>query len=366
LNEKIDLITDIRITSEGDAVVDGKTLHISSVEITNYCDKGACGVVLIGKQRFLDRKVAVKLYTKSHRDYTEIIRQGITEAKIALSLDHPHVVKVYSSDLDEHGRFYVVMEYLNGVTLEYFLEKHKPDIRQKIHYWDAVSSALLYAQSKGIYHGDLHLRNIMVGEKWLKLIDFANSSFLGDREWALTSAAIHIEMVAKTLFSDRKLEDYIAINLSSLHPDFTLCGCVAWVEFLISEIFLKHEMSKDLYLKEKDDYMIQWNIFHVSILLAVIPLFNLEYVCKWAQEVLPNEMYMHNFLNSITAEVNAKIKGQSMFEIRHEDISIKQKISNLIKLYDTYRGIFLSKSPSEIRIVCREFVTKSGFDRIVP
>jgi len=366
LYEEIDPITDIIITPEGDAVVDGKILHISNVEITDYFDKGACGVVLIGKQRYLDRKVAVKLYTESYRDYTEIIRQGITEAKIALSLDHPQIVKVYSSDIDEHGRFYVLMEYLDGVTLEDCLEKHKPDIRQKIHYWDAVSSALLYAQSKGIYHGDLHLRNIMVGEKWLKLIDFANSSFLGNREWALTSAAVHIQMVATTLFSDKKLEDYIAVNLSSLHPDFTLCGCAAWIGFLISEIFLKHEISKDLYLKDKDDYMIQWYIFHFSILLAAIPLFNLEYVYKWAQKVLPNEIYMHILLNSTKSEVNANIKGQSIAEIRHEDISIKQKISNLIKLYDTWLGIFLSKSPSEIRTVCREFVTKSAFDRIVP
>jgi tRNA A-37 threonylcarbamoyl transferase component Bud32 len=366
MEDKIEPSTNISITPAGDAIVNGKFLHISSIELTDYCDEGACGVVLIGKQRYLDRKVAVKLYTKGHRDHAEITGQGITEAKMAVSLDHPHIVKVYSSDIDDHGRFYVVMEYLDGVTLEDYLEKNERDIRQKINYWDAVSSALLYAQSKGIYHGDLHLRNIMVGEEWLRLIDFANSSFLGNREWILTSAAVHIKMVVETLFSYRKLEDYIAINLSSLHPDFTLCGCVAWGEFLISEIFLKHEMSRDYYLKKGDDYMIQWNIFHFSILLAAIPVFNLEYICKWAQEVLPNEMYVHNFLNTLKAEVNAKIKGQNMFTISHENISIEQKLSDLIKLYDTWRKLFLSKSPSEIRTICREFVAKSAFDRLVP
>jgi len=123
------------------------------------------------------------------------------------------------------------------MNLDEYLEEDL-GFEERIHYWNAISSALCYAHSKEVWHGDLHLQNIMVDKHWLKIIDFANSSFLGSREWVLSMASDNIKTLVNILFTSKNLADFVTIDLTDMHPDFTLGGCIAWVEFLVCERYL--------------------------------------------------------------------------------------------------------------------------------
>ena len=120
----------------------------------------------------LDKELILK---RAHRgfdpgnaDRDEMAR----EARILSELDHPGLVRVY--DLDVHdGRFFLVLEYLRGVTLEQHTEQHRLMPRQAAKLVAGVARALSAAHARGVYHQDIKPRNILVDESGQpRLIDF--------------------------------------------------------------------------------------------------------------------------------------------------------------------------------------------------
>src|SRR5215471_10642424 len=89
-------------------------------EFLDFLGRGAMGVVYRAVQKSLDRTVAVKTLQLDQSSRTTGIARFELEAKTIARLMHPHIVGAYNL-FRQSGRLYLVMEYLQGETLDRFL-----------------------------------------------------------------------------------------------------------------------------------------------------------------------------------------------------------------------------------------------------
>lgn len=137
---------------------------------------GAQASVFLAEDVHLLRPSALKLFQHSDQKLVERFRK---EANLMASLDHPNIVKVYSSGTTDDGRHFIAMEYVEGGSLASYLQKQgKLTAAEFISIFSQILSALNYLHSNSILHRDLKPANILLsfnpdnGEIKAKLGDF--------------------------------------------------------------------------------------------------------------------------------------------------------------------------------------------------
>ncbi|MCI0340408.1 MAG: protein kinase [Planctomycetales bacterium] len=153
-----------------DALV-GQT--IGGIEILSVLGEGGMGVVYKGRDRALDRTVALKLLPSRLRGTSDQIERFKREARAAARLEHPNVVQVYQ--VGEHGgRHFIVMQFVEGESLAAAIRREGAIEPVRALRWMLdVSRGLAMAHEMGIVHRDIKPDNILVtrrGEP--KLADF--------------------------------------------------------------------------------------------------------------------------------------------------------------------------------------------------
>jgi tRNA A-37 threonylcarbamoyl transferase component Bud32 len=150
---------------------------IGKYEIIKELGRGATSVVYKAYDPFQDREVAVKaVYPEALGDdehgrrYRKLF---VTEASLAGKLAHPHIVAIYDAVAEESAS-YIVMEYVNGSTLEQYarLEQLLP-LPRVLEIIYKCARALDYAAREGVIHRDIKPANILLsGEADIKISDF--------------------------------------------------------------------------------------------------------------------------------------------------------------------------------------------------
>ncbi len=155
---------------------------IGKYEIVGVAGKGAMGVVYIGHDPFVDRKVAIKVSlsaTAGEFSLDETMaednhRQFFNEAKAAGILDHPNIIKVYEAG-DADGQDYIAIEFVEDADTLRSFRKRKDllPVTQILHYIRQCAEALDYAHGKGITHRDIKPANLLLTKEGdLKIADF--------------------------------------------------------------------------------------------------------------------------------------------------------------------------------------------------
>jgi len=125
---------------------------------------GGMGVVYQAHDPELDRPVAIKLLSPGGGDEhatqqraTDLLREG----RIAAKLAHPNIVRVY--DVGSYGsELFIAMEYLEGETLETWLQTADPSPRERLSAFVDAGRGLAAAHAARLVHGDFKPRNVMV------------------------------------------------------------------------------------------------------------------------------------------------------------------------------------------------------------
>lgn len=156
-------------------------------EIGRVLGSGGMGQVREGRDRRLDRRVAVKLVTEGLADATTRAR-FLREATLAARFTHPHVVTVYDAGEDD-GTLYLVMELVQGPTLARVLaDRGALDPAEVVAVGDQVLAAVGAAHRNGLVHRDIKPSNILFTEEGVaKLADFGIAKALGRQAAALTA-----------------------------------------------------------------------------------------------------------------------------------------------------------------------------------
>ncbi len=160
-------------------------------EILSPAGAGGMGEVYKAKDTRLDRAVAIKVLP-AHLSQNQERRQRFErEARLVSSLSHPHICTLHDVG-QQDGVDFLVLEYLEGVTLEMRLKGGPLPAGQILQYAREIADALDKAHRQGVVHRDLKPANIMLTKSGIKLLDFgiaklAESSPLADALTEITS-----------------------------------------------------------------------------------------------------------------------------------------------------------------------------------
>ncbi|MGH9255514.1 MAG: protein kinase domain-containing protein [Vicinamibacterales bacterium] len=139
--------------------------------ITTPLGAGGMGEVYKATDTRLDRTVAVKVLPEHVASDPELKQRFEREAKTLAALSHPHICPVFDVG-SQDGIAFLVMEYLEGETLEQRLKKGALPIDQALPIGIQVVDALAAAHRAGIVHRDLKPGNVMLTKSSAKLLDF--------------------------------------------------------------------------------------------------------------------------------------------------------------------------------------------------
>lgn len=156
------------------------TLIGSRYEVLCDVGSGAVGVLYKAKDRSLRKIVAVKLLHSNQVTPARIIRLQ-KEARLLCQLQHVNLVTVYDFGMDQSGSPYLVMEYIEGMSLIEYVGKYGPlPLPLAIDIFGDICSGLDHAHQHGVLHRDLKPSNIMLamsttdggGHLVAKIVDF--------------------------------------------------------------------------------------------------------------------------------------------------------------------------------------------------
>jgi len=153
--------------------------------IVEYLGGGGMGVVYKALDRRLERPVAVKFLHESWVSDSGAIGRFHREARTASGLSHPNICVVHDFGESE-GRYYLVMEWLDGATLQRYLTAKRPGVEEILEWSIQLSDAVNYAHAHGVIHRDLKPANVFVMRSGqIKILDFGLAKPIGS---ALSSA----------------------------------------------------------------------------------------------------------------------------------------------------------------------------------
>jgi predicted Ser/Thr protein kinase len=188
------------------------------LEILECLGRGGMGAVYKARQPRLERFVALKILAPEKQKDPQFAERFEREARVLGRLSHPNIVAVY--DFGEvRGRFYLLMEYVDGLTLRQVMQAGKIAPAEALELVPKICDALQYAHSQGIVHRDIKPENILLDKQGrLKIADFgiakiagvdaAGLTLTGARDIMGTPVYMAPEQVEKPLTVDHRADIY--------------------------------------------------------------------------------------------------------------------------------------------------------------
>ncbi len=160
-------------------------------EIREEIGKGGMAQVYKAWCHLLNRYVAIKVLKEEYKDDKEFVHRFNVEAQAAAGISNPHVVSIYDVGI-ENGLYYIVMEYIEGITLkEYIAEKGSLPWRVAAKFAAQICEGLAAAHKANVVHRDIKPQNIiMTPEGILKVTDFGIARASGQATTTMGGSAI--------------------------------------------------------------------------------------------------------------------------------------------------------------------------------
>ena len=173
--------------------------QMGSYQLVEILGSGGMGEVWLAKHRTLARKAAIKLIradalSRGPLAASAAIKRFEREAEAIAGLHSPHTVALYDFGATDDGRFYYVMELLNGIDLDALVRRFGPVAAARVAYiLEQVCDSLAEAHATGLTHRDIKPRNILLCRlgftcDFAKVLDFGLVKFDSRETIQLTAA----------------------------------------------------------------------------------------------------------------------------------------------------------------------------------
>ena len=155
---------------------------IGPYRVVRLIARGGMGRVLLAERAdgAFTQRVALKLLGAG-ADTPDAAWRFRTERHILATLVHPNISHLHDGGVSDDGRQWLAMEYVEGVTIDRYVEAHDLSVRRRLELFLTVAGAVQYAHGKLVIHRDLKAGNIMVTASGQpKLLDFGIAKLLVD------------------------------------------------------------------------------------------------------------------------------------------------------------------------------------------
>ena len=160
-------------------------------KILSLLGEGGMANVYLAEDIILQRKVAIKILRLDLQKDPKTLERFKHEARATSELSHPNIVSILDVGQD-HNRHYLVMEYIDGLDLEEYIQKNTPiPLNKVIIIMDQILSAMALAHKHNVIHRDLKPQNILLDKKGnIKIVDFGIAVALNQNTMTQTDTAI--------------------------------------------------------------------------------------------------------------------------------------------------------------------------------
>lgn len=152
---------------------------------------GGMATVYRAFDNILEREVAVKILRQDLALDERAVKRFRREAQSALTLSHPNIVSIYDVGEGE-GIYYIVMEYVQGMTLKKYIQQHAPvPLEDALSIMRQITSAISHAHENQIIHRDIKPQNILIDSYGqIKITDFGIAMLLQAATMTQTNTTI--------------------------------------------------------------------------------------------------------------------------------------------------------------------------------
>jgi ankyrin repeat protein/predicted Ser/Thr protein kinase len=172
-------LTSLRTSAWAAPSLEEIAAQFPQLEILEMLGQGGMGIVYRARQKSLDRMVALKILAVPPDAGPDFAERFSREARALASLSHTSIVTVYDFGRAD-GRFYLLMEYVDGANLHQLMRSGEMSPRQALEIVTQICEALQFAHDAGVVHRDIKPENILVDTRGqVKIADFGLAKILG-------------------------------------------------------------------------------------------------------------------------------------------------------------------------------------------
>lgn len=215
--------------------------------------QGGMGAVYEILQPAIHKRMALKLLHEEYTERKEIVQRFFDEARAVNLISHPNIVDINDFSKLPDGRPFIIMEFLEGRTLEEYLEeKGALDPNEVVALLQQITSALQAAHNTNIVHRDLKPENIFLvplpdGKHLVKVLDFGIAKLSDDKKSGTKLTATGIVLGTPTYMSpeqakghSQKADHRTDIYSLGIILYQMLAGTPPFVGKTLAELMVKH------------------------------------------------------------------------------------------------------------------------------
>lgn len=156
----------------GQLLAGRSSFYLGKYRLIELLGCGGMGTVFLGRHVTMNRLVALKIISRQVGKDPASLERFLAEARAIASLDHPNIVQAYSVD-NEDDRYYMVMEYVEGLDLQRMVDEDGPlDCRLAVEYIRQAAEGLDHAHQRNMIHCDVKPSNLLVNVQGVvKILD---------------------------------------------------------------------------------------------------------------------------------------------------------------------------------------------------
>lgn len=159
---RADLETGRELRIEVPALLTMTPERITRYRIKRVLGEGGFGVVYLAEQSDpIRREVALKVI-KPGMDSRTVVARFRAERQLLALMEHPNIARVLDAGTTEHGLPFFVMDYVPGMPITDYCDRHCLGLRERLRLFMQVCAAVQHAHQKGVIHRDLKPSNILV------------------------------------------------------------------------------------------------------------------------------------------------------------------------------------------------------------
>ena len=246
----VDQVRALLAADESGGVLDSLSPHIASVaqlveaeapvrvgayRIVSELGRGGMGAVYLADRVEGDfqQRVAIKMIGTSDAD-DPLHQRFIAERRILAGLIHPHIARLLDGGVTDDRRPYLVMEYVDGLPITRYCDRHQLDIKARLRLFVDVCGAVQHAHQNLVIHRDLKPSNILVSaDGVVHLLDFGIAKLIESGTAAAPQTRIESRMMTPEYASPEQVRGETLGTASDIYSLGVLlyellCGCAPY------------------------------------------------------------------------------------------------------------------------------------------